>query len=43
MTLVHELKSLDAMNRSGLWMTWATLYRELKALTTINNSRLWFT
>ena len=31
-TLGHELKALDAMNNSGLWMIWTILSRELMAL-----------
>ena len=37
MTLGHELKALDAMNNSRLWMTLATLRRELKALDAMNS------
>ena len=32
MTLGRELKALDAMNNSGLWMIWTILSRELMAL-----------
>ena len=34
----RELKALDVMNNSGLWMTRATPGDELKALDAINNS-----
>ena len=43
MIMGHELRSLDAMNYSKLWITWATLGCELKALTSMNSSRLWLT
>ena len=43
MTLGRELRSLDAMNRSGLWITWATLGRELRVIAAMNRSRLWLT
>ena len=38
MTLTHELRSLDAMNRFGLWITWYNPGRELRALAIMNNS-----
>ena len=37
MILRHEFKPLDAMNDSGLWMTWKTPSYELKALDDMNN------
>ena len=37
----RELKALDAMNNSSLWMTRVTPSDELKALDAINNSELW--
>ena len=40
MTLGHELKSLDAMNKSRLLMICDTLSRELKAMDALNNSTL---
>ena len=43
MTLGRELRSLDVMNLSRLWITWATLSRELKVLAPMNRSRLWLT
>ena len=39
----HELGSLDSMNRSGLWVTSATLGRELRALDAMKRSRLLLT
>ena len=32
MILGHDLKDIDDMNNSGLWMIWTVLGRELKAL-----------
>ena len=43
MTLGREVKALDAMNSSGLCITWATLGRELMGLDDINNVGLWLT
>ena len=43
MTLGRELRALDAMNNSGLWITWATMGRELRALDAMNNVGLWLT
>ena len=43
MTMDCELKALDAMNKSGLWMIGATLGHELRALDAMNSSRLWLT
>ena len=40
MTLGHELKALDSMNSSELWMTSSTLGHDLKALDAKNNSKL---
>ena len=40
MTLGHELRPLDAMNNSLLWLTLTTLDREIKALDVVNSSRL---
>ena len=40
MTEGHELKALDAMNNSSLWMTRATPSDELKALDAINILKL---
>ena len=42
-TLSYECMSLDAMNKSELWMTLATLGLELKALNVMNKSGLWLT
>ena len=36
MTPSRELKALDVMNNSGLWMTWTTLGYELKPLDAMN-------
>ena len=41
MTKGCELRALDVMNNSGLWMTGTTPGHELKALDAMNNSRLW--
>ena len=40
MTLGHELKALDAMNKSKLWMACSTLGHDLKALDVVNNLEL---
>ena len=40
MTLGCELKVVDAMNNSGLWMTCSTLGHELRALDAMNNLEL---
>ena len=40
MTLGHELKALDSMNSSDLWMTCSTLGHDLKALDAKNSSKL---
>ena len=32
----HELKPLDTMNYSGLWMIWIILRHELKPLDDMN-------
>ena len=37
----HELKPLDAMSSSGLWMIWMTLCHELKAMDNMNDSGSW--
>ena len=36
----YELKALNAMNYSRLWLTRMTLGHELRALNAMNNSRL---
>ena len=41
MTLSRELRTLDDMNNSGLWMICATLSHELKAMDAMNSSTLW--
>ena len=41
MTLGCELRTLDAMNNSGLLMTQKNLGHELRALNDMNNLRLW--
>ena len=38
-----DLRPLDAMNRSELWMLITNLHHALKTLYTLNNSRLWLT
>ena len=43
MTLDRELKPLDAINNSGLSMTWKTMDHERRALDAMNNSGLWVT
>ena len=40
MTMGRELRALDDMNNSRLWMTRATQGRELKALDAMNSSGL---
>ena len=40
MTLSHELKALNAMNNSKLWMICSTLGHDLRALDAMNNSEL---
>ena len=35
--LGREIRALDATNRSGLWMTRATLDHELKVMDAMNN------
>ena len=40
MTLGRELKALDSMNNSELWMACSTLGHDLKALDAMNNSKL---
>ena len=40
MTLGCELKALNAMNSSKLWMTCSTLGHDLRALHTMNNLEL---
>ena len=37
MTLGYEIMALDAMNISGLWMTYMTSCHELKILNVMNN------
>ena len=43
MTQGRELRALDVMNNSGLWIIEITLGHELRALDAMNNSRLWRT
>ena len=43
MTPGRELKALDAMNSSRLWLKLTTLGHELRALDAMNNSWLWLT
>ena len=38
MTLGRELRVLDSMNKSRLWMICVTLSRELKVVDALNNS-----
>ena len=40
MTLGRELKALDSMNNSELWMACSTLGHDLKVLDAMNNSKL---
>ena len=40
MTQAHELRALDTMNNSRLWLTIMTLGCELSDLDAMNNSRL---
>ena len=37
----YELKPLDVMNGSRLWMICATLGHALKTVVVLNNSTLW--
>ena len=37
MTLGHELKALDSMNKFGLWLRRMTLGHELRALDAMKN------
>ena len=37
----HEIKPLDSMDNSGLWMTWMTLGHKIKALNVLNNTEVW--
>ena len=39
----HQFKSLDVVNRLGLWMTLMTLSYELITLDTMNTLGLWLT
>ena len=41
MTQGHELRALDVMNNSSMWMTGTTPTHELMALDAMKNSRLW--
>ena len=43
MTLCLKLRTLDAMNSSGLWITGMTSSRELRVLIAMNSSGLWMT
>ena len=40
MTLVHEIKTLNSINNSGLWLTRKSPSCELRALNAMHNSRL---
>ena len=40
-TLSRELKALDALNNSRLWMTWVTPGHEPMALDAMKSSELW--
>ena len=39
----HELRALDPIINSGIWITWDTLGYELKVLNAMNNVGLWLT
>ena len=41
MTLGHELRSLDVMNNSMLWVIYTILGHELKDLDVLNKLGLW--
>ena len=41
MTSGHELRALNAVNNTGLWMICTSLGRELKDLDAIKSLRLW--
>ena len=38
-----DLRNLDVMHSSGLWMTWMTPIQEVKSLDILNNLGLWMT
>ena len=40
MTLVHEIRTLNSMNSSGLWLTRKSPSCELRALNAMHNLRL---
>ena len=40
MTIVHEIRTLDSMNSSELWLTRKTPSCELRALKAMHNLRL---
>ena len=40
MTLGRELKALDSMNKSKLWMTCSTMGLDFRTLDAMNNSGL---
>ena len=40
MTIGHELKALDAMNNSKLWMSCCTMGHDLRTPDAMNNSEL---
>ena len=40
-SISYDLSSLDAMNRSGLWMLITILHDVLKAVDAMNNPRSW--
>ena len=41
MTLGCDLRALDVMNSSRLWMIYATLGHEIKVVDALNGSTLW--
>ena len=42
-TLSRELRALDVMNNSGLWMKSTTLGHDIRALDAMNKSELYLT
>ena len=40
MTQVHEIRPLDSMNKSGLWLTRKTSSYDLRTLNAMHNLRL---
>ena len=43
MTLGHNLRALEAMNNSSMWITGMTLSHELAVIDAMNSLTLWMT